>query len=110
MKGSAAPQRRFWIAMANENTSRPKPSSCVMGWRKKPMAERGPNVRIAIRQPQPMISAGVRQPSDCGCATVVIPCPSGADRSESNLGGDGLGPQHRLLFNRQVDHGRQYAE
>src|SRR5436189_3679703 len=69
--GSAAPQRRFWIASASENTSRPKPSSWVIGCRKKPNTERGPKVRIAIRQPHATITAGVRQPDDGDAGAVL---------------------------------------
>src|SRR2546421_11233687 len=108
--GSAAPQRRFWIASASEKTSRPKPSSCVMGWRKKPITERGPKVRIAIRQPHAMITTGVRQPRlGCGAGAVVailFPPWRGRERS----GGGGCGPQHGLFLDRQIDHRRQYAE
>jgi hypothetical protein len=47
----------------------------LIGWRKKPKVERGPKVRIAIRQPQAMITAGVRQPID-GVAGAVVAIPS----------------------------------
>src|SRR3954453_13190136 len=98
MKGSAAPQRRFWIAMANENTSRPKPSSCVMGWRKKPMTERGPKVRIAIRQPPAMITPGVRHPRlDWDGAVVAIPLAVSVARLNASSGDD-VGPQEVLLL------------
>src|SRR6516165_2396153 len=60
-KGCAAPHNRFCMASASENTSRPQPFSCDIGVRKKPSAERGPNERTAIRQPQMMITPGVRQ-------------------------------------------------
>src|ERR1700731_3458162 len=59
--GCAAPHSRFCTASASPNTSRPQPFSTDMGVRKKPSAERGPNDRTAIRQPQMMITAGVRQ-------------------------------------------------
>src|SRR5882672_12698607 len=74
-KGSAAPHNKFWIATASENTSRPQPSSWVIGWRKKPNTERGPKPRIAIRQPQTTITAGARQPIDDGGAEVVVIVP-----------------------------------
>src|SRR4051812_2506831 len=106
--GSAAPHRRFWIASASANTSRPKPSSWVIGWRKKPITERGPKVRIAIRQPHAMIAAGVRQPRlDCAGAVVAILSPW---RRPQKSGGGGRGPQHGLFLDRQIDHCRQYAE
>ena len=70
--GCAAPHSRFWIAIASANTSRPKPSSWLIGWRKKPKVERGPKVRIAIRQPQATMTAGVRQPSADGAVAVVV--------------------------------------
>src|SRR5215468_644193 len=60
-KGCAAPHNRFCTASASENTSRPQPFSCDIGARKKPSADRGPNDRTAIRQPQTMITPGVRQ-------------------------------------------------
>jgi hypothetical protein len=34
-----------------------------MGCMKKPKAERGPNVSMPIRQPQTMITSGVRHPA-----------------------------------------------
>src|SRR6266849_7292130 len=49
------------MASASENTSRPQPFSADIGVRKKPSEERGPNDRIAIRQPHMMIMPGVRQ-------------------------------------------------
>src|SRR5437764_7612890 len=100
--GSAAPQRRFWIASASENTSRPKPSSCVIGCRKKPITERGPKVRMAIRQPHAMITAGVRQTRlDCAGAVVAILSPLAQPRQS---GGGGYGPQDGLFLDRQIDH------
>jgi len=54
------PHNRFWIASAKANTSRPQPFASDQGLRKKPSVDRGPKVRIAIRQPQRTIAAGVR--------------------------------------------------
>src|SRR5215471_13029563 len=71
-KGCAAPHNRFCMASASENTSRPQPLSCDIGVRKKPSAERGPNERIAIRQPQKMITPGVRQLKREGAASRVV--------------------------------------
>src|SRR6516225_214345 len=71
-KGCAAPHNRFCMASASENTSRPQPFSCDIGVRKKPSAERGPNERIAIRQPQMMITPGVRQLTRDGAASRVV--------------------------------------
>src|SRR5215813_6443060 len=71
-KGCAAPHNRFCMASASENTSRPQPFSCDIGVRKKPSAERGPNERIAIRQPQTMITPGVRQLRREGAASRVV--------------------------------------
>src|SRR6185295_15154003 len=124
--GSAAPHSRFWIAIASENTSRPKPSSCVIGWRKKPIDERGPKVRIAIRQPHAMRTAGGRQPSadEVAGETVFIVPPSLrrmpyrrdiivrqlAARGENPLRGRGRRPQHRLLDDRQVERRGEQTE
>ena len=44
--------------MARPKVVRSQPFSASMGSWKKPMAERGPNVMAAIRQPQAMISQG----------------------------------------------------
>ena len=44
--------------MARPNVVRSQPFSASMGNWKKPMAERGPKVSAAIRQPQMMISHG----------------------------------------------------
>src|SRR5215831_4684649 len=72
-KGCAAPHNRFCMASASENTSRPQPFSCDIGVRKKPRAERGPNERIAIRQPHMMITPGVRQLArDVAASRVVM--------------------------------------
>src|SRR6185312_9804600 len=123
-KGSAAPHNRFWIATASEKTSRPQPSSCVIGWRKKPNTERGPKPRIAIRQPQPTISTGVRQPSVDGAVEVVVIMPLPVRRIPAHhcqtkrraerrgklpLRGRRCGAQHRLFHDRQVDQRRYEA-
>src|SRR6266849_6055820 len=72
-KGCATPHNRFCTASADENTSRPQPFSWDIGVRKKPSAERGPNERIAIRQPHVMITPGVRQLlRDIAASTVVM--------------------------------------
>src|ERR1051325_2306795 len=83
--GWAAPHKRFWIATAKANTSRPTPSSALRGWGEKPKGEgaarggwrktprgaRAPKVRIAIRPPHAMITTGVRQPKLGVVGTVV---------------------------------------
>ena len=56
--GRPRPQNRFWIAMARPNVVRSQPFSASIGSWKKPIAERGPKVIAAIRQPQMMISHG----------------------------------------------------
>jgi hypothetical protein len=56
--GCPAPQSRFWIAMASAKVLRSQPFSSSMGSWKKPMAERGPKVSAAMRQPQTTISQG----------------------------------------------------
>src|SRR5262249_20050169 len=60
-KGWPTPHRRFWIAKASAKTSRPQPCALDIGVRKKPKEERGPKVRMAIRQPQTRMTVGVRQ-------------------------------------------------
>src|SRR6185503_14359498 len=97
------------MASASENTSRPKPSSWVIGCRKKPITERGPNVTIAIRQPHAMITAGVRQPR-LGCAGAVVAMAFPLRRRPQRSRGGGCSPQHGLFLDRQIDHRRQYAE
>src|SRR5438105_13573675 len=79
--GCPRPHSRFWIATASAKTTRPVPSSVLKGWRKNPKVERGPKVRIAIRQPQATITAGVRQPNVDGAVEVAIaPLPAGDRR------------------------------
>jgi hypothetical protein len=60
--GWPMPQSRFCSAKASAKTSRPQPFAADMGVRKKPKEERGPKPINEIRQPQTMITAGVRQP------------------------------------------------
>ena len=60
--GWPMPQRRFWIAKASANTSRPQPFAFDIGVRKNPNDERGPKLSIAISEPQMRMMAGVRQP------------------------------------------------
>ncbi len=57
-KGRPAPQKKFCSAMARPKSVRSQPFSASMGSWKKPIAERGPKVSAAIRQPQTMISHG----------------------------------------------------
>src|SRR3954453_11231459 len=59
--GWPMPHNRFWIATASPNTSRPHENSLLIGCRKNPNVERGPNVNMPIRHPQMMITSGVRQ-------------------------------------------------
>ncbi len=56
--GVPSPHARFWIAIANPNVVRSQPFSASIGNWKKPIAERGPKVSAAIRQPHMMISQG----------------------------------------------------
>ena len=58
--GSPSPQNRFCSAMARPKVWRSQPFSASIGSWKKPIAERGPKVSAAIRQPQMMISHGTR--------------------------------------------------
>ena len=71
--GWAAPQTRFWMAIASAKTSRPQPFSVVMGVRKKPMVDRGPKLMTATRQPATTITGTDRQDGrSVGCVLVVI--------------------------------------
>src|SRR5262249_9905619 len=61
---------------------RPQPCAVDSGVRKKPRPDRGPKVRMAIRQPLPTISAGARQPSDlCAMLEVTVIDPISLSRS-----------------------------
>src|SRR5438093_4554296 len=57
-KAESAPQIRFWIAIATENTSRPQPKSRLIGCRKRPKPARAPKLKPRIRQPQTMTTVG----------------------------------------------------
>src|SRR5690606_13460155 len=59
--GWPMPHSRFWIARAKANASRPQPWATDIGSRKKPKVERTPKPIRAIRQPQTMMTVGVRQ-------------------------------------------------
>jgi hypothetical protein len=54
-------------------------SACDIGVRKKPSEERGPKPNSPTRQPQTIITSGVRQPTDriarttVSCAVMNIP-------------------------------------
>ena len=50
-KGEPTPHKRFWMATAKPNTSRPQPNSCDMGSRNRPNTERGPKVSRATAEP-----------------------------------------------------------
>jgi hypothetical protein len=56
--GWPRPQQRFWMAMARPKVVRSQPVSASIGNWKKPMAERGPKVSMAIMEPAAMISQG----------------------------------------------------
>src|SRR5256885_3346044 len=70
--GWPMPQSRFCSAKASANTSRPQPFAWDMGVRKKPNAERGPKPSSEIRQPQRMITSGVRQPIERAAAEICV--------------------------------------
>src|SRR6185503_11658287 len=59
-KGVAAPQIRTWMASASANTSRPQLKADDIGVRKRPSAARGPKPIAPIRQPQMIMTSGVR--------------------------------------------------
>jgi hypothetical protein len=60
--GWPSPHSRFCKASASASTSRPQPLARDSGVRKRPSEDRGPKVRMAMRQPKTMMTAGVRQP------------------------------------------------
>ena len=73
------PQAMFWIASASPKVSRSQPFSASIGSWKKPIAERGPKVSAAIRQPQVMMSQGRlglpgRATVDCDMLEVPLRC------------------------------------
>lgn len=81
-KGWPRPQSRFCSAIASAKTSRLQPLALVMGVRKKPMVERGPKVRIAIRQPQTMTTAAgtagaAARPGEAVVIDGLTPAPTG---------------------------------
>ena len=71
-RAGRAPQNRFCSAMARPKVVRSQPFSASIGSWKKPIAERGPKVRAAIRQPQTMISQG--RPDAAGRASCRTHC------------------------------------
>src|SRR4051812_47968955 len=62
--GPPTPQSRFWNAIASAKTSRPQPFACDSGVRKKPIDERGPNVRTEMQQPHSIRTIGILQEND----------------------------------------------
>src|SRR3972149_5892588 len=81
-KGCAAPQIRFWIAKPKEMTSRPQPLSTDSGSTNCPSADLGPKLKMAIRQPQTMMTVGVCQARSLrvcdGIVVAVIQAPNSA--------------------------------
>src|SRR5262245_19839704 len=113
--GWAAPHSSIWIASASANRSRPQPWALDMGVRKKPRPERAPKPSTAIRQPQRRMTAGVRQ--DAGrpaeepefalsTSLLLASCTAPSSSSRRSRGET----RHRLLHDRQIDHGREHAE
>src|SRR2546428_14113599 len=82
-KAESAPQTRFWIAIANENTSRPQPKSRLIGCRKRPKPARAPKLKPRIRQPQTMTTVGFNLPlggrGEAGVGERVFGHGQGAD-------------------------------
>src|SRR5215470_2352983 len=72
--GWPTPHRRFCRASAKAKTSRLQLLAFDIGVRKKPSDDRGPNDNSEIRQPNPMITTGVRQPP-----TLATAPPDGDD-------------------------------
>src|SRR5215813_13111115 len=104
-KGCAAPYSRVCIATDSAKTSRLQPLSFDIGVRKKPSAERGPKPMSEIRQPQTRTTVGVRQLAAWigeagGLPGISDPSGRGGRRK----------PLHRLLDDRQIDHGGEHAE
>jgi hypothetical protein len=59
--GWPAPHSRFCTAMAKANTSRPVPSSTLIGVRNRPKLARSPNTRRITIAPAASTTIGVRQ-------------------------------------------------
>ena len=78
------PHTRFCSAKASANTSRLQPFACDIGVRKKPKVERGPNPSSEIRQPQRMMTSGVRQPIARAAAAICVIGKSGVQSSVSS--------------------------
>src|SRR6202020_2093476 len=70
--GCPRPHSRFWIASARPKTSRPQENSRLIGCKKKPKVERGPNVSMPIRQPHTTITSGVRQVAAAGDGSSAV--------------------------------------
>src|SRR5262245_17699147 len=111
--GWAAPHSSIWIASASANRSRPQPCALDIGVRKKPSPERVPKPRAAIRQPQTRMTAGVRQDigrpatdPELSASLLLASCTAPSSSSRGSRGET----RHRLLHDRQVDHGREHAE
>src|SRR5690349_695044 len=90
--GCPRPQSRFWIAMASPKVVRSQPRSASIGNWKKPIAERGPKLIAAIRQPQMMISQGKLDTRRVGTVEVAIAGFSGGSGDPSDI----FGPIKRI--------------
>src|SRR6185295_10183593 len=89
--GTQAPHTSIWIATESAKISRPQPYSCEIGVRNRPLPERTPNAMKLKRQPQAIMSAGVRQP---GTPTAVVAVAvTGAALMRPPRRGAGQGPR-----------------
>src|SRR5262245_8719155 len=84
--GWPRPHSSFWMATASENTSRPQFPDTDSGVRNCPMAERGPKLSKAMRQPQPITKAGVRQLLRAACKVMDIKVSPKQDDEAGNQG------------------------
>ncbi len=87
------PHSKFCNASASANTSRPQPFADESGVRKKPSEERGPKLRMAIRQPHATMTVGVRHDLiQAGAGAVDIELFPGGRRDTAAA--RTIGPEH----------------
>ena len=87
------------MAMAMAKSSRLQPLSVSIGIWKKPIAERGPKVRSAIRQPAAIASHGVRS----ALAVVVVALISSSPHRFAAITRPGASPV-KPRFRDRSDH------
>src|SRR5262245_10603683 len=93
--GRPTPHSRVSKALPSEDTSRPPLPATDSGVRNWPIAERGPKLSKAMRQPQPTTKAGVRQLlRACKVMDInVSPKQDGEWRGGANIGAQVASPK-----------------